>query len=111
MFDAFFQLSSISDENFATNKETNVVSQLPEIETTVMSEVPVDEEIEIESEVVPESDEVKPQDDPKYSKYFKMVHVGVPVQAVKLKMQSDGFDPSILDGMWNASFDIYCDLR
>lgn len=30
-------------------------------------------------------------------KYFKMVQVGVPVQAVKLKMERDGFDPTLLD--------------
>lgn len=35
--------------------------------------------------------------DPKYAKYFKMVHFGVPKQAVKLKMEQDGLDSSVLE--------------
>lgn len=35
--------------------------------------------------------------DPRYSSYFKMVSVGVPAQAVKLKMASQGLDPALLD--------------
>ncbi|KAL1139885.1 hypothetical protein AAG570_006862 [Ranatra chinensis] len=31
------------------------------------------------------------------SKYTKMVQFGVPLQAVKLKMQQEGFDPNLLD--------------
>jgi WASH complex subunit CCDC53 len=36
-------------------------------------------------------------DDPMYKKYFKMLRIGVHKGQVKLKMQSDGLDPSILD--------------
>ncbi|XP_003402401.1 WASH complex subunit 3 [Bombus affinis] len=35
--------------------------------------------------------------DPRYEKYFKMVHFGVPKEAVKLKMEQEGLDSSILD--------------
>ncbi|KAK9891695.1 hypothetical protein WA026_015663 [Henosepilachna vigintioctopunctata] len=35
--------------------------------------------------------------DASYSKYFKMLQVGVPLPAVKLKMSSEGLDPNILD--------------
>lgn len=38
-----------------------------------------------------------PREDPQYAKYFKMVAVGVPVQAVKHKITQDGLDPSVLD--------------
>ncbi|XP_030383769.1 WASH complex subunit 3 [Scaptodrosophila lebanonensis] len=36
-------------------------------------------------------------EDIRYKKYFKMVQVGVPAAAVKLKMQSEGLEPSLLD--------------
>ncbi|XP_017878058.1 WASH complex subunit 3 [Ceratina calcarata] len=35
--------------------------------------------------------------DPRYEKYFKKVHFGVPKEAVKLMMQREGLDSSILD--------------
>lgn len=35
--------------------------------------------------------------DPQYARFFRMIHVGVPVQAVRLKMQAEGLDPSILE--------------
>jgi WASH complex subunit CCDC53 len=35
--------------------------------------------------------------DPRFSKYFKMLIMGVPVAAVKLKMNSEGIDPNLLD--------------
>ncbi|XP_070534845.1 WASH complex subunit 3-like isoform X2 [Ptychodera flava] len=35
--------------------------------------------------------------DPRFAHYFKMLNVGIPAQAIKLKMQSEGVDPDILD--------------
>ncbi|KAK7492006.1 hypothetical protein BaRGS_00016670 [Batillaria attramentaria] len=35
--------------------------------------------------------------DPRYMRYFKMVQVGVPPQAVKGKMAAEGLDPDLLD--------------
>ena len=35
--------------------------------------------------------------DPRYEKYLKMIHFGVPKGAVKLKMEQEGLDPSILE--------------
>jgi WASH complex subunit CCDC53 len=35
--------------------------------------------------------------DPRYQRFFKMLQFGVPPAAVKLKMQTEGIDPSILD--------------
>ena len=37
------------------------------------------------------------KDHPVYSKYFKMIKVGLPADSVKAKMQIEGVDPSILD--------------
>ncbi|KDR17048.1 Coiled-coil domain-containing protein 53 [Zootermopsis nevadensis] len=35
--------------------------------------------------------------DSQYARFFRMIQVGVPVQAVRLKMQYEGLDPSILE--------------
>ncbi|XP_068443072.1 WASH complex subunit 3 [Clinocottus analis] len=35
--------------------------------------------------------------DPRYARYLKMVHVGVPVMAIKNKMVLEGLDPNLLD--------------
>jgi hypothetical protein len=40
---------------------------------------------------------VRIKDHPIYSKYIKMLKVGLNIEAVKSRMQIDGFDPSILD--------------
>ncbi|PIO68221.1 hypothetical protein TELCIR_09993, partial [Teladorsagia circumcincta] len=37
------------------------------------------------------------KDDPAFAKYFRMLKLGVVEPAVKLKMHSEGVDPSILD--------------
>lgn len=34
---------------------------------------------------------------PEYDRFVKMVQVGVPLQAVKLKLQLEGLDPDVLD--------------
>ena len=34
---------------------------------------------------------------PEYDRFVKMVQVGVPLQAVKLKLQLEGLDPNVLD--------------
>ena len=39
----------------------------------------------------------KYKDDPKYQKYFKMIKMGVPIDAIKHKMICDNLDPNIID--------------
>lgn len=36
------------------------------------------------------------KEDPVFKRFFRMLHVGVPEPAVKLKMQAEGLDPEIL---------------
>lgn len=65
------------------------------------------DEVEIRKVDEPDSSETEPKDeeeevqsaakDPRYERYFKMLHFGVPKQAVKLKMEQEGLDASILD--------------
>ncbi|CAH1250046.1 WASHC3 [Branchiostoma lanceolatum] len=35
--------------------------------------------------------------DPRYAKFFKMINMGVPVQALKAKVMMEGLDPDLLD--------------
>ncbi|KAJ1462998.1 formin homology 2 domain-containing protein [Pelagophyceae sp. CCMP2097] len=44
-----------------------------------------------------------PRDDARYQKYFKMLQMHLPREAVDLKMRADGFDPAILDSPEAAS--------
>jgi hypothetical protein len=45
----------------------------------------------------PAASQISYKDHPVYSKYFKMIKVGLPAESVKAKMQVEGVDPSILD--------------
>lgn len=45
----------------------------------------------------PKEEIVSAANDPVYARFFRMIQVGVPVQAVHLKMQAEGYDPSILE--------------
>lgn len=38
------------------------------------------------------------RDDPEYSRYFKMLSVGMPMDVIKHAMVRDGYDPSVMDG-------------
>lgn len=42
------------------------------------------------------TDEQPVNKDPRYEKYFKMVHFGVQREALKLQMEEEGLDPSVL---------------
>ncbi|KAF5302297.1 hypothetical protein FQA39_LY10336 [Lamprigera yunnana] len=75
------QLSSISGlDNSANGTRMNDTLDLPEVET------------EEETEHLTQATE-----DPRFTKFFKMLQFGVPLQAVKNKMTSEGLDSSILD--------------
>lgn len=50
-----------------------------------------------ETESKPVAEPVNHRLDPTYAPYLKMVEVGVPLQAVRLKMQILGLDDSVLD--------------
>jgi len=45
----------------------------------------------------PEKPTMTVSKDPRYAKYFQMVKVGVPVQAIAPKMMAEGLDPSLLE--------------
>lgn len=47
-------------------------------------------------------DKIFLKDDPKFAKYFKMLKMGLPMDAVKNAMERDGMDPSVMDGDHSA---------
>lgn len=52
---------------------------------------------------VPEAPAAVPlKEDPAYTKYFKMLKLGLPLGAVKNAMERDGLDSSVMDGDHNA---------
>lgn len=65
------------------------------------------EEVEVRKVDEPDDSETNPKDeekevqsvakDPRYERYFKMLHFGVPKPAVKLKMEQEGLDASVLE--------------
>ncbi|RDD38463.1 WASH complex subunit CCDC53 [Trichoplax sp. H2] len=49
------------------------------------------------AERVPTGDFIALKDDARYKKFFSMLRVGIPNQAIKLKMTVEGLDPAMLD--------------
>ncbi|KAL3677954.1 hypothetical protein R1sor_020910 [Riccia sorocarpa] len=44
-----------------------------------------------------QSEHLKVKDDPQYAKFFRMLQVGVPLPAVKIQMNLEGLNSSVLD--------------
>lgn len=70
------------------------MSKLEEVVEVRQVDEPDDSEIEPKDE---EKDEHAASKDPRYEKFFKMIHFGVPKQAVRLKMKQEGLDASVLE--------------
>lgn len=106
-----FQLSSIPDiqEPLSGDLEVNgnaaeVVPSVHELGTERTSQPPTIESRNTDSEESPAEapDTSEPvsepiRRDPMYDRFFKMIQVGVPVPAVKLKMIGEGLDPNMID--------------
>lgn len=94
-----FQLASIPD---VENKETNK----PEVPSVVPTTTETNNDNEIKTELSATTEEPEKQIIPQgvlvtehesYKKFFKMLQVGVPMRAVKMKMQAEGVDPCLLE--------------
>lgn len=104
-----FKLSSVPAE------DGSLMKNLPEIKNLEKSEPPKpdiplpadnksNEEVKIpEPPPVEQKTEetngnlIKISESSLYRKYFKMLKVGIPAPAVKIKMNSEGLDPNLLD--------------
>ncbi|XP_018794334.1 PREDICTED: WASH complex subunit CCDC53 homolog [Bactrocera latifrons] len=92
--------STPTASNTATEKVTIDAAEKTETkpsggETTTTdnaSDVP-----ESTEDATPEPAGVRAYEDVRFKKFFKMVQFGVPAGAVKIKMQAEGVEPSILD--------------
>lgn len=92
------QLSSIS--GLDNSEETSIPLTPQEIYTTDGLDLPAVEEVTAEeSPPEPVTTEMGPKasEDSRFARFFKMVQFGVPVPAVKLKMQVEGIDSNILE--------------
>lgn len=56
----------------------------------------VEESVETEQQPV-NNEGPKACEDPRFIRFFKMVQFGVPAAAVKQKMETEGFDPGVLE--------------
>lgn len=84
------------DQSTKTAIESNEIKQ----EETSNDEPPkIDEPDNVKQDEAKEArvEEQPAHKDPRYEKYFKRVHFGVPKDAVKLAMQQEGLDSSVLD--------------
>ncbi|KAK3909182.1 WASH complex subunit 3 [Frankliniella fusca] len=66
---------------------------------TTLPQAAITEEVNVgELPQVPDESSglIRAKDDPTFKKFFKMLQVGVPEAAVKLKMQAEGLDPNVL---------------
>uniref|UniRef100_A0A1B0BWB7 WASH complex subunit 3 n=1 Tax=Glossina palpalis gambiensis TaxID=67801 RepID=A0A1B0BWB7_9MUSC len=84
------KLASIPDEEVKG-------SEIPATEKLENELESSSKEMPFEKEEEEKEQGVKACDHELFKKYFKMVQVGVPTQAVKIKMQAEGLDPNILD--------------
>lgn len=69
----------------------NIEEKVPEAINEMPSESSENKTIE------PDTEKKQDPENPELIKYRKMVQVGVPVDAVKIKMQIEGLDPTLLD--------------
>ncbi|XP_049788760.1 WASH complex subunit 3 isoform X2 [Schistocerca nitens] len=83
----------------------NSIGGLDEVPVTVSYSADKPEELQppVTIETTTEQPDPQPQIDPALSKFVRMIQVGVPVQAVRMKMQAEGMDPSVLDNYGTLS--------
>ncbi|XP_035906802.1 WASH complex subunit 3 [Anopheles stephensi] len=85
-------------DNSSAAKEDNARTIEPPAITDTTEPGAVEEEKESQNpEKDAQPDPPAPEKDPKYEPYFKMLHFGVPLGAVKNKIASEGLDPNYID--------------
>lgn len=67
------------------------------IENKDVVDQPTESSTEIDNPQQTTVEGVRAKDDYRYKKYFKLIQLGVPPQAIKNKLQSEGMDPDIID--------------
>lgn len=98
-------------ENTASDPPPNTAEPLPQSTDINANSVPSPEEVATDVESKDETDEIvepvkgiKITEDIRYKKYFKMMQMGVPAAAVKIKMQIEGFDGDLLEWVHQSEY-------
>ncbi|CAH2108702.1 unnamed protein product [Euphydryas editha] len=88
------RLSSIPEVN--TETDTSKPQDPTNEQPTEVNET-VNEQTKTVNESIPEDTNTTEKMKPEYERFVKMVQVGVPIDAVKLKISLEGLDPNELD--------------
>ncbi|KAE9547691.1 hypothetical protein FO519_009099 [Halicephalobus sp. NKZ332] len=88
------QVQDITNINVNTTSTTTTTS-VTQPQTTALESLPGSSEVKQELTPIP-GNMVKISDHPSFSKYFKMLRLGVPDAGVRQKMIQEGVDPNLL---------------
>ena len=95
------QLSSISGlENVTVEQQVDMNAERNAKDEKRLKDTQEASEPQMETDhpqTEPKEETVSAANDPLYARFFRMIQVGVPVEAVRLKMQAEGYDPTILE--------------
>ncbi|XP_059055558.1 WASH complex subunit 3 [Achroia grisella] len=91
------RLSSIPEANTTESAQPTQNTTVKSEDTTDQNEASPTDTENIKEEESKES----AQSHPEYDRFVKMIQVGVPLQAVKLKVTMEGLDPSVLETIIN----------
>ncbi|XP_069486036.1 WASH complex subunit 3 isoform X3 [Ambystoma mexicanum] len=98
-------LEGVKVEIQNANHMTNGLAPTPPTESLQPSPVTPQSEQNIINDTTQQKTEALPENlltvskDPRYARYLKMVHVGVPVMAIRNKMIAEGLNPDLLEPM------------
>ena len=91
-------ITTPNNETEKPKEETTNSDSVVMVENSEKQEVKTEDKIEEKQEdKKPDVNVIRIKDDPRFSTFFKMLAVGVPEPAVKLKMNAAGLDPSLLE--------------
>ncbi|KAK5980479.1 hypothetical protein GCK32_015141 [Trichostrongylus colubriformis] len=91
------QLAAPTSTSSAINEQKITTMQNQDVAPSPVTTEAVPSEVDSREISASGSNVLLVKDDPAFAKYFRMLKLGVVEPAVKLKMQSEGVDPSVLD--------------
>ncbi|XP_041354087.1 WASH complex subunit 3-like [Gigantopelta aegis] len=90
---------TVAQNTSSADTSTTLATVQPATQTTAVTTPAAPSEPE--AAAAPAEEKVKPQktvsQDPRYSKFFKMLQVGVPAMALRNKMLAEGLNPDLID--------------
>lgn len=94
-----YQLSSIPDLQPSIDIQNDNIKENNEVKSENVEDSKIDEPDNVKENKSNsnESPIQQVERDPRYDKYFKMIHIGAQKEAVKLQVKQEGLDPTILE--------------